>query len=347
MKKTRVLVVGTGGTASMADVGADGKPRYAMRYSAEDLVGMVRKIYTLRRFEIDCLELTKYKKDSVDYLPSEARDISRAIYEALDGHDTAIAIRGSDNFPYLCADSAFRAPAGTPAINTMAQIPANSKRVPSDVIDNIAHCFYFAEQQFLLDVAVLRDKIFLATRLEKRASGRKQPYEEGNGSVIGCFGNEIRDNNKIMRNMCREKPTEAILGRESCDSLAKIKLHEISMGSEPWEVESYMGKCDGLILSGYANWNVPHTKGNDFVPAIEKAVKNGLVVMLRDKSYIDSTGSMPYVGANAAQQAGAILLPPMVPDAAKAKASIMLALTHDLGEIEKGMRHDWAGEVLG
>ncbi len=336
MKKQRILVVGTGGTISMEDVGRD-ELRYELRYSSREIIGIVDKVYALKeRFEIDYVDLKPM--DSDDLPAKVAWRHSITIYSVYDDHDAIIALRGTGNMAYSSADTALRFRTGCPIINIGSQKPHNSKTVFTDVYGNVANAFHLAEQDIGECCVLFGTKILRASRLQKRSSDDLQPFEVNNDSVIGEIGTSVR-----LYQQCRKRGEVAT---EFFDGFAKVKTLEINVSREPWEIDGYIGKCDGLILEGYEGNNVPKLGENNFIPAIEKAAKGGLIIMVSNKHYIHASTQRPYTGAHMARKAGAILLPPMSPDAALAKASIVLSKTKDAREIGLEMNRDYAGEIM-
>ena len=340
----RLLIIGTGGTIGMAEnpEGTVAPPRQAEWFRAvEDLVQTVE-------FE------PRFDLDSADVGPEQWTQIVRAIVRRQGEFDGVVVAHGTDTMAYTASAVAFALgrELSFPVVFTGSQTTVD---VPhGDAIGNMLRAALVATQELPEVVISFGEKIFRATRTQKKDDLRFDAFESPGFPELGFVAEEVQI---FRQNLLTTVGTTALTNIPA--EFASGILHVSQLpGSEAAFYEQALSAdnhgeplCRGIIIQSLGAGNVP-TKAPafDLRELIRTATAQQIPVVLTSQYPVLPANYLRYSPSQAAIKAGAIPTGNMTISAVLAKLSWVLPqVDREIrqGMLARGQRIDRVRQMMG
>lgn len=327
----RLLILGTGGTIGMAE-GQGGQvapPTGQAQWfrAVEELVASVE-------FE------TRFNLDSADVGPEQWTQIVQTIVRRQSEFDGVVVAHGTDTMAYTASAVAFALgrELGFPVVFTGSQTTVD---VPhGDALANVLRAALVATDELPEVVISFGEKIFRATRTQKKDDRRFDAFESPGYPELGFVAEEVQ----IFRQNLLAKANPAPLTNVPMEFASGI-LHVSQMpGSEARFYEAALeavgadGKtmCRAIVIQSLGAGNVP-TKAHAFnlTRLIRAATDRHVPVVLTSQYPVLPANYLRYSPSQAAIEAGAIPTGNMTISAVVTKLSWVLPQVDH--EIRTGM----------
>lgn len=349
----RLLIIGTGGTIGMAEddegsVRPGQMPEWALQ--AEELFGQPPTIDTI------------FSLDSANVGPAQWSELANRILRAQRDYDGIVVAHGTDTLAYSASAVAFALGRDLhfPVVFTGSQTTADV--LHGDAASNILRSSLVATQDLPEVVVCFGEKIFRATRTQKKDDLRFDGFESPGYPEIGFVAEEVQI---FRQSLLATSETSGLLTRRPTEFASGI-LHVAQMpGSEAAFYEAALdvkdpdGRpvCSGIIISSLGAGNIPNrSDAFDLTRLIDTAKTKGIPVLLTSQYPVLPANYMRYSTSDAAMKAGAVPTGNMTVSAVVTKLSWVLpqvdADVNDgiiteaerLGRIEQMMQNEYVGE---
>ncbi len=337
--KPPISIISTGGTIASRVEYETGAVRPAI--SSEDLVHIVPEITETARIEADIL----YSIFSEDMTPKHWEGIVEAVAEKFrKGARGVVVTHGTDTMGYTAAalSFAFRSLPGPVALVGSQR---SSDRPSSDAAFNLRAAVLVAAQAPFAEAVVVMhgetgDTYALAhrgTKVRKMHTSRRDAFQSINAPPLArVYPDEQRI--EIIDGRYRE-PGELEVENGFDDKVALVKMYPGITGEV---IDMFVDKgYHGLVLEGTGLGHFP----NSTVKAIERAVEEGLAVVMTSQCLFGRVNMNVYSTGRRLLAAGVIPGDDMLPETAYVKLSWILARTRDPGEVRRLMLTNLAGEM--
>lgn len=323
----RLLIIGTGGTIGMAEE-KEGQVAPPARTDWFDAVKqLVRHVEFEPRFDLD----------SADVGPTHWTQIVRAIVRRQGEFDGVVVAHGTDTMAYTASAVAFALgrELSFPVVFTGSQTTVD---VPhGDAIANILRSALVATQDLPEVVISFGEKVFRATRTQKKDDRRFDAFESPGYPELGFVAEEVQ----IFRQNLLVKPDEPAPLSNVADEFASGILNISQLpGSEAAFYERALSDgdsdsplCQGIVIQSLGAGNVP-TKSTafDLTGLIKQATARQIPVVLTSQYPVLPANYLRYSPSQAAIAAGSIPTGNMTISAVLAKLSWVLP------QVDRGIR---------
>lgn len=322
----RLLILATGGTIGMLEttegsigLGEDLLPEWA--FEVKDLLGSLPTVVPM------------FGLDGADMGPVHWSKIGKQILLNQEDFDGVVVTHGTDTLAYTASAVAFALgrDLGFPVVFTGSQTTTDV--LHGDSISNILRACLVASQDLPEVVVCFGEKIFRATRTQKKDDLRFDAFESPGYPELGFVAEEVQ----IFRQSILPKPaTNAALSRRSTEFASGILLVSQMPGSEAAFYQAALravqasdgdpaSLCRGIIIQSLGAGNIP-TKDPAFSlrPLIEEADERSIPVILTSQYPVLPANYLRYSPSAAAIEAGAIPTGNMTISAVVAKLSWVL-----------------------
>lgn len=261
MKK--ILLLSTGGTIA-SERGEDGL------VPAVDGAFMVRLIPGLAGMcEITCSEI--FSIDSSNMQPRHWSVIAEAIAESYDKYDGFVVTHGTDTMAYTSSALSFMLKnLNKPVVLTGAQLPIEAPG--TDGKRNLFNSFKVACSGHSGVHIVFGDYVINGSCAKKIHTREFNAFRSINKPAeAGITENEI---------LWTTSPVSVKERFEAMPELdEKVILVKLTPGISPAIIDyAVKSGCRGIVIEGFGMGGIPNEE-NNFLPAIEKAVKSGIIVV--------------------------------------------------------------------
>jgi L-asparaginase len=342
----RLLVIGTGGTIGMAEnpegTVAPGKSSPEWFRAIEELVA-----------HVDFLPLLDL--DSADVGPAEWTAIVGAIIRRQGQFDGVVVAHGTDTMAYTASAVAFALgeQLGFPVVFTGSQTTVD---VPhGDAILNILRAALVATQDLPEVVVMFGERIFRATRTQKKDDRRFDAFESPGYPELGFVAEEVQ----IFSETLLKKTASPLLANVPRDFSSGILHVPLNPGSEAGfyeaalDAKDYEGSdlCRAIVIQSLGAGNIP-TKNPAFnlTRLIRAARERNVPVILTSQYPVLPANYMRYSPIQAAIKAGAMPTGTMTISAVVTKLSWVLPQVDQAirqGMLDVGARVARVGEMMG
>jgi L-asparaginase len=309
MKK--ILMLSTGGTIA-SEPGPEG---LVPKVTGEQMVRLIPELGGL--CEIDCREIMNL--DSTNVQPEEWQTMAREAFAGLQDHDGVVITHGTDTMAYSASALSFMLKnLDKPVIFTGAQLPIEAP--DTDGKRNILNAFQAAVSGPAGVNIVFDGKIIRGVRASKLRTVAFNAFESVNSPNIG----HIEYGKIVIDDMPENLPAGPAVLDDSLDT--RVLLLKLIPGFLP-EVIPAVTQLGfrGLVIEGFGAGGLPYFRRN-LVPKIEKAVADGISVVVSTQCLYDGSDLTIYDVGVKALKAGVIPAYDMTSEAIVTK--LMWALAH-------------------
>jgi L-asparaginase len=250
--------------------------------------------------------------DSANATPDDWCTIARHLFERREDHCGFVVLHGTDTMAYTASALSFLLPGfGKPVVVTGSQIPV--ARIRSD-----------GRQNFIGALQVA------ASGLDAFDSPRFPPLAEVGIEIV------------VRHELVRAPDGRPVLTAGRLGHVAATRLFPGFSAS----ILSNLCRppLQGLVIEAYGAGNGP-ADDREFLAAIERAVDQGVVVVVVTQCVRGSVQPGAYATGSALLNAGAVPGYDMTPEAALTKLAVLLSQDLDTAAVNELMQRDVAGEL--
>lgn len=334
--KKRICIIYTGGTIGMVPSEHGYVPSESALYDAMD------SIRDLRMPGMPDLAIVQFDPllDSSNMSIAEWNLIGEAIAERYAQFDGFVILHGTDTMSYSASALSFMLEnLNKPVVFTGAQIPLCEIR--SDGYNNIITSIVIAADGIANEVCIYFDgKLLRGCRGAKMSSTGFAAFDSPNYESLADVGIEI----EYRKNYC---PPERN-GPFRLTRLKEIPVGIIKMfpGIQFQIFESVMTEqLRGVILETFGAGNVPTSSSGALIPIIEKAYRNGILVVVCSQCIQGSVSLGTYEASKALIDIGAVSGRDMTTEAAMTKLIFLFSKGLSVEEISRQMTRNLCGEI--
>ncbi|MGB9812744.1 MAG: asparaginase [Thermovenabulum sp.] len=327
MKK--ILLLSTGGTIASAS-GEDG---LVPKLSGEQMIKLIPELEGI--CDIDCREIMNF--DSTNIQPEEWVIIGREVFEGLKKYDGVVITHGTDTMAYSASALTFMLRnLNKPVIFTGSQLPIEHPQ--TDGKRNILDAFKLAVSGLAGVFIVFDGKIIKGVRSSKVRTLGFDAFKSINYPYVG----RVENGNVIIEHGIDKMPEGQVELDDKFDP--RILLLKLIPGFMPEVIPAVLKLgLRGLIIEGFGLGGVPNFRRN-LIPEIEKALKEGIAVVVTTQCLLDGSDLTVYEVGVKALKAGVIPAYDMTTEAITTKLMWALGHTDKLEEVRKIMMTNYAGE---
>ncbi|KYO69612.1 asparaginase [Thermovenabulum gondwanense] len=327
MKK--ILLLSTGGTIASAS-GEDG---LVPKLTGEQMIKLIPELEGL--CEIDCKEIMNL--DSTNVQPEEWVNIAREAFEGLKEYDGIVITHGTDTMAYSSSALSFMLRnLNKPVIFTGSQLPIEHPQ--TDGKRNILDAFKVAVSGLAGVYIVFDGKIIKGVRSSKVRTQGFDAFKSINYPYIG----RVENGEVIIEHNVDKVPEGQIELDDKLDP--RVLLLKLTPGFLPEVIPAVLKLgFRGLIIEGFGLGGVPNFRRN-IIPEIEKALKEGIAVVVTTQCLLDGSDLTVYEVGVKALKAGVIPAYDMTTETIVTKLMWALGHTYKLEEVRKIMMTNYAGE---
>ncbi|HXE43757.1 MAG TPA: asparaginase domain-containing protein [Conexibacter sp.] len=298
----RLLIIGTGGTIGMAE---ERRGRVAPPTGRAEWFRAVEELVTSVEFD------ERFDYDSADVGPEQWTDIVRAIVRRQGEFDGVVVAHGTDTMAYTASAVAFALgrDLGFPVVFTGSQTTVD---VPhGDALANVLRAALVATQDVPEVVISFGEKVFRATRTQKKDDRRFDGFESPGYPELGFVAEEVQ----IFAQNVLAQTDRAPLTNVPMEFASGI-LHVSQVpGSEAKFYEAALEvlgddgtpMCRGIVIQSLGAGNVPtKTEAFDLTRLIGAATERHVPVVLTSQYPVLPANYLRYSPSQAAIEAGAI-----------------------------------------
>ena len=336
MQGKRICIIYTGGTIGMVS----GKNGYVP--AKQDFKKALSDIKDLYKPGMPELEVIQFHPllDSSNMGIREWNMIGETIAEHYHEFDGFVVLHGTDTMAYSASAVAFMLEnLQKPVIFTGSQIPLCEIR--SDGCNNIVSSVLIAAQGVVKEVCVYFDgKLLRGCRSKKTSSSHFAAFDSPNCESLADVGINIS---------YKQVPGHP----ESCGDFKLTKLKEVPVGIikifpgiQIKIFESIMTeRFKGVVLETFGAGNIPGDSGGELIPIIDKAYKNGILIVVCSQCVQGAVALGTYESSKALRDIGAIDGKDMTVEAAMTKLIYLFSKDLRVDEICRLMKQNLRGEL--
>ena len=332
-----LVLIGTGGTiASYVDY-RTGAVHPAL--STSDMVNAVPEIREIANIRAKVLFSIFSENMNIEHW----QELAKAVADEIDnGADGVIIPHGTDTMGYTAAALSFML-GDVPKPVVLVGAQRSSDRPSSDASTNLMACAQFCTKSNKAGVyVVMHDTsgddsyaVPIGSWVRKMHTSRRDAFK----SINTVPAANIDKDWKITLNMdLPSKRDGKVIVKEGMCS--KTVLLQYYPGMDSALFEDVFMKSEGVVIAGSGLGHV----NENMIPLIEKAVKNGTIVVMTSQCINGQTNMNVYNTGRDLISAGVISVFDMLPETAYVKLSWALA-NYDKGQVKEIMRTPLAGEM--
>ncbi|MFQ6080606.1 MAG: Glu-tRNA(Gln) amidotransferase subunit GatD [Candidatus Bathyarchaeia archaeon] len=338
----RVAIVSTGGTiASRVDYRTGGV-RPAL--SASDLYSVVPELSEIAMIDAEIV----FSLFSENITPRHWSETAKAVAKRIeDGVAGVVVAHGTDTMGYTAAALSF-ALQNLPVPVVMVGSQRSADRPSSDAATNLMGAVTAAARAPFAEVVVamhetVSDKSIIVhrgTKVRKCHTSRRDTFQSVNATPLA----RVEDERVAMltEEYRRRDPARKLVLKPDFDE--KVALLKFHPGLDPKVIDWYVSEgYRGVVLEGTGLGHV----GNYCFSAVERAIKQGLVVAMTSQCLWGRVNMNVYDTGRDLLAMGVIPLGDMLPETALVKLMWVLGSfkPRDLDEAERLMLTNFAGEI--
>ncbi|MBR5882844.1 MAG: asparaginase [Mailhella sp.] len=282
----RILMIVTGGTIA-CEPSSDG---LVPRLSGKEMLNGIPGIASL--CEIESLELMNL--DSSNLQPEDWQKMARAVADNYDAYDGFVITHGTDTMAYTSAALHLMLKnLGKPVVITGAQLPLSMPG--SDGLFNLRDAFFTACEGEPGVFVVFHGSIIDGARAKKMYTENFAAYASVNAPVaqFTARGIEWRERRPVP-----SEPLELAAELET-----RVCILKLVPGTDPKLLDLVVAAgYRGIIIEGFGAGGVPNDERGSFLPAIRRALDQGITIVCASQCIFDGVDLSRYpIGVLAAR----------------------------------------------
>eukprot|EP01132_Coremiostelium_polycephalum_P008367 gene8367-10276_t len=336
VKRGCIFVIYTGGTLGMKrdSVGIlRPEPHYLEEQLSilPELKSEDMPLYSLHEFDPPI--------DSSDMEHEDWINIAKLIEKNYYDYDGFVVIHGTDTMSFTASALSFMLEnLGKPVIFTGSQIPF--AELINDARRNLITAMIFAGKVDIPEVCIFfNNQLLRGCRSKKIDSWSLEAFDSPNCPPLATLGMEININSDVILN----QPKGRFRLHETINKNIAV-IHLVPGFSDEAFENILKEPLEGLILLSYGSGNAP-AKKKQFVEAITKAVRRGVIVVVTSQCVRGSVNLKQYATGKSLLDAGAISGHDMTVEAAATKLGWLLGLGIPKEQVRLLMESDLRGEL--
>ena len=282
----RILMIVTGGTIA-CEPSADG---LVPRLSGKDMLSGIPGIASL--CEIESLELMNL--DSSNLQPEDWQKMARAVADNYADYDGFVITHGTDTMAYTSAALHLMLKnLGKPVVITGAQLPLSMPG--SDGLFNLRDAFFTACEGEPGVFVVFHGSIIDGARAKKMYTENFAAYASVNAPVAQFTARGIEWRER------RPRPTEPM--ELAAELETRVCILKLVPGTDPKLLDLVVAAgYRGIIIEGFGAGGVPNDERGSFLPAIRRALDQGITIVCASQCIFDGVDLSRYpIGVLAAR----------------------------------------------
>lgn len=336
MRDKKICIIYTGGTIGMISSDHGYVPSGVAFY---ETLGSMRDLKTPGMPSLDVIQFDPLL-DSSNMATKEWNKIGRTIASNYDKYDGFVILHGTDTMSYSASAVAFMLEnLNKPVVFTGSQIPLCEIR--SDGYNNIVSAVVIAGAGIVKEVCIYFDgKLVRGCRSTKMSTSFFGAFASPNCENLAEVGIEIEY--KKVPGFPEPK------GVFSFTELREIPVGIIKMfpGIQIQAFDSIMTeKLKGVVLETFGAGNIPSSSSGELMPMIDRAYKNGTLVVVCSQCMQGSVSLGTYETSKALIDIGAINGKDMTTEAAMTKLLYLFSKGLSIDEIRIEMTKNIRGEL--
>ncbi|MCW3807271.1 asparaginase [Plebeiibacterium marinum] len=338
--KRKLLIIYTGGTIGMVN---DPETNSLVPF---DFSMIEEKVVELKRFDFK-VDSTSFSPivDSSDMNPQTWIKLVTIIEENYDVYDGFVVLHGTDTMAYTASALSFMLQnLAKPVVFTGSQLPLSTLR--TDGKENLITALDIAStyengQAKVPEVCIFfQDKLYRGNRTTKFNAEHFRAFRSDNYPPLAEVGIHIRYNDPYIH---RNNPKDEFCVAKHMDN--NVALLKIFPGMSQAYLETVLGTpgLKALVLETYGSGNAPTTPW--FLNAIEKAVRNGLIILNVTQCLAGSVAMGTYKTGVHLLEMGVFSGADITTESAITKLMYLLGNTSSLDEVKIYLNKSLKGEI--
>lgn len=329
-----VLIINTGGTIGMSKTDSGYSP------DPDRFHETLKRIPELHSDEIGEWEITDMEPllDSSNMTVEDWNRIGRVIEHNYDNYDGFVILHGTDTMAYTASALSFMLEnLNKPVIITGSQIPICEIR--SDGKDNLIAAILIASCGKVNEVCIyFRGELLRGNRAIKYSTDGFMAFKSPNAPVLAEAGININYNDSmLLPKYNKDFQFQALKN-------IPIGVIKVFPGIQFELFSNIMTESlKGVVIETFGSGNIPGD-AKSILPIIEKAIRNGTVVVVCTQCPQGTVILGAYETSNALKEAGAVSGKDMTTEAAVAKLYYLFSKGYDSSTIRRLMETDLRGE---
>ena len=336
MQNKKICIIYTGGTIGMI-AGENGYVPNEGNF--EKTLRDIRDLYKPGMPSIEVIQFSPLL-DSSNIGIREWNAIGRTIAENYERFDGFVVLHGTDTMAYSASALSFMLEnLQKPVVFTGSQIPLCEIR--SDGVNNIVSSVLIAAQGVAREVSIYFDGVLLrGCRSKKTSSTHMAAFTSPNCEKIASVGIDVQYRN--TRCYPDENSRFALTELEE----VPVGILKIFPGIQIKLFESIMTEAfRGVILETFGAGNIPTGSSGELIPIIDKAYKNGTLIVVCSQCVQGSVALGTYETSKALCDIGAVNGGDMTVEAAMTKLIYLFSKKLPVNEICSLMQKNLRGEL--
>ena len=340
MKKSKVLLIYTGGTIGMMEDTKTGQLKpFDFKYLTD-------QIPELNKFDIQLSSVSFDKPiDSSDMQPDIWVELATIIEKEYTKHDGFVVLHGSDTMSFTASALSFMLEnLNKPVILTGSQLPIGTTR--TDGKENLITAIEIAAAKekdgkpIVSEVCIYFEyQLYRGNRTHKFNAEQFQAFQSANYPILAEAGVHIKYNKTALK----KASTKKLKVHTQLDP--NITILKLFPGITKQVIEATINvkKLKAIILETFGAGNTSTQPW--FIDALKQAIKKGIIILNVTQCNAGTVEQGKYTTSATFEKIGVIGGADITTEAAVTKLMFALGTTSNKKEIEKLLKSDLRGEI--